>query len=109
MNRILKIMILMLFVSSAKGQYVKYIKNPYQAKYRVFITNKPNEADQWIFRVKNPTDIRKAAEWYIVENPQLFKEAITLYKVDEKNEADIVVYYVNTRDSAIIRSNKKQN
>ena len=97
----------MLFVSSAKAQYVKYINNPYQAKYRVFITNKPNEADQWIFRVKNPTDIRKAAEWYIVENPQLFKEAITLYKVDKKNEADIVVYYVKTRDSAMIR-NKNQ-
>lgn len=97
-------MILVLCVSSTKAQYIKFINNPYQAKYRVFITNKPNEADQWVFRVKNPTDIRKAAEWYIVENPQLFKEATTLYKVDKKTEADIIVYYVKTRDSAMIRS-----
>jgi len=104
MNRIFKIMILLFSLSSAKAQYVKYINNPYQAKYRIYITTKPSEADQWIFRVKNPTDIRKAAEWYIVENPQLFKEATTLFKVEKKNEADIVIYYVNTRDSAMIRS-----
>ena len=108
MKRIFKIIILLLIVTTSKAQYVKYIKNQYQAKYRVFITNKPKDADQWIFRVKNPTDIRKAAEWYIVENIQLFKEAMTLYKVDKKEDADLIVYYVSTRDSAMIRNNNQQ-
>ena len=81
---------------------VKFIKNQYQAKYRVFITDKSKEASQWIYKVPGPTDIRKPGEWYIVKNPQLFKQAINLFRVDKKDEADIVVYYVSTRDSAKI-------
>ena len=87
---------------SSSAQTVKFIKNQYQAKYRVFITDKPNEANQWIYRVSGPTDIRKPGEWYIVKNPQLFKQAVTLFKVDKKDDADIIVYYVSTRDSAKI-------
>jgi len=90
------------FTSSA--QMVKFIRNEYQAKYRVFITNKPKEANQWIFRVPNPTDIRKPGEWYIVKNPQLFKQAVNLFRVDKKDDADIIVYYVSKRDSAKIIS-----
>ena len=81
---------------------VKFIKNEYQAKYRVYITNTPKEANQWIYRVQGPADIRKPGEWYIIKNPQLFKEAITMYKVDKKNDADIIVYFVSTKDSAKI-------
>ena len=91
-----------LFHSEGISQRVKFIKNPYQAKLRVYITQDLSEAKQWIFRVPNPTDIRKPGDWYIVTNPQLFKEAITLYKVDKKDDADIIVYYVSTRDSAKI-------
>ena len=81
---------------------VKFINNPYQAKYRVYITTKSNEANQWIYRVKGPTDIRKPGEWYIVKNPLIFKQAITLYKVDKKENADMIVFYVSTKDSAKI-------
>lgn len=88
------------FTSSA--QSVKFIKNQYQAKYRVFITNNPKEATQWIYKVPGPTDIRKPGEWYIVKNQQLFRDAVSLFKVDKKDEADIIVYYVSMRDSAKI-------
>jgi len=87
---------------STSAQTVKFIKNQYQAKYRVFITNKPQEANQWIFKVPGPTDIRKPGEWYVVKNPQLFKQAVNLFRVDKKDDADIIVYYVSTRDSAKI-------
>jgi hypothetical protein len=82
---------------------VKFIKNPYQAKYRVYITKSPVKATQWIYRVKGPADIRKPGHWYIVTNPQLFSNAMSLYEVDKIKEADIVVYYVSTTDSAQIR------
>lgn len=96
------ILIIVLTMIKSSAQMVKFINNPYQAKYRVYITTKSNEANQWIYRVKGPTDIRKPGEWYVVKNPQLFKQAITLYKVDKKENADIIVYYVSTKDSAKI-------
>jgi hypothetical protein len=96
----------LLFNKSLEAQWVKFIKNPLQAKYRVYITSKKEEANQWIFKVKNPTDIRRAAEWYVVENPQLFANAMKLFRTTTKEDADIVVYYVSTRDSAQIRPAK---
>lgn len=85
-----------------RAQLVKFIKNPYQAKYRVYISDKPEEANQWIYKIKGPTDIRKPGEWYIVTNPTLFKEAITMFQVYSKKDADMIVYYVSVRDSAKI-------
>jgi len=94
------IILIMLSANIGYGQMVKFIKNPLQAKYRVYITRKPSEANQWIFSVSGPTDIRKPGEWYIVKNPQLFKNAMTLYQVKKADEADLIIYYVSTRDSA---------
>ncbi len=96
------IILLVFIMKSSHGQMVKFIKNPLQAKYRVFITQKPTGANQWIYRVHGPTDIRKPGEWYIVKNPQLFKNAMTLYQVKKSDEADLIIYYVSTRDSARI-------
>jgi hypothetical protein len=91
-----------MYFNTISAQSVKFIKNPYQAKFRVFISNNPKEATQWIYKVTGPTDIRKPGEWYIVKNQQLFRDAVSLFKVDKKDEADIIVYYVSTRDSAKI-------
>ena len=97
---VLVFLILCLFSVSGNAQMVKFIKNPLQAKYRVFISNSSNGATHWIYRVAGPTDIRKPGEWYIVPNPQLFKNAMTLFEVKNRDEADLIVYYVSTRDSA---------
>jgi hypothetical protein len=91
-----------MYSNTISAQSVKFIKNPYQAKFRVFISSNPKEANQWIYKVKGPTDIRKPGEWYIVKNQQLFRDAVSLFKVEKKDEADIIVYYVSTRDSAKI-------
>jgi len=94
-----------LFISfTGYSQIVKFIKNPYQAKYRVFITKQPAEANQLIFKVKGPSDIRKPGHWYVVTNPQLFSNAMTLFKVNKIEEADFVVFYVSSSDSAQIKS-----
>jgi len=98
----LSIIIIGVLHFSSSAQMVKFIKNQYQAKYRVFITDKPKEANQWIYQVSGPTDVRKPGEWYVVKNPQLFKQAVNLFRVDTKDDADIIVYYVSTRDSAKI-------
>jgi hypothetical protein len=84
-------------------QIVKFIKNPYQAKYRVYISLQPKQATHWIYKVKSPSDIKKPGHWYIVTNPQLFSNAMTLYKVEKIDDADFIVYYVNTSDSATIK------
>ena len=90
----------------AAAQWVKFIANPYQAKYRVYETRKREEATHWIYRVSRPQDIRKPGDWYVVENPQLFRQSVTLYRVRRKDEADMVVYYVSTSDSARIRQSR---
>ena len=96
---------LLLWVSytNTSAQIVKFIKNEYQAKYKVYISNQPKEATHWIYRVKLPSDIRKGGHWYVVTNPQLFSNAMTLYKVEKIEEADFIVYYVSNSDSAMIR------
>lgn len=85
---------------NTNAQIVKFIKNPVEAKYRVWITEKKKDATHFVYKVKNPTEIRKGGEWYIVTNPQLFKNAMTLFEVKKKEEADIIVYWVTNRDSA---------
>ncbi|MBM3454641.1 MAG: hypothetical protein FJX80_05780 [Bacteroidetes bacterium] len=96
--------IILLFLSfRGEAQMVKFIKNPVTAQYRVYVANKPEGATHWIYRVSGPSDIRKPGDWYIVPNPQLFKNAVTLYEVKNREEADWVVYYVSRRDSARIR------
>lgn len=91
------------FPSGVSAQWVKFIRNPVQAKYRVFETRRREDATHWIYRAARPEDIRKPGEWWVVPNPQLFPKAVTLYRVDRREDADMVVYYVSTRDSASVR------
>lgn len=100
--------LLTLFSPFSYGQMVKFIKNEVSAKYRVFVTKDKREASHFIYRVSNPAEIRKPGDWYIVTNPQLFKQAMTLYEVKRKEDADFVVYYVSTRDSAKITIDSKR-
>ena len=96
-------LILLISYTNTCAQIVKFIKNPYQAKYKVYISSQPKGATHWIYPVKSPADIRKGGHWYIVTNPQLFSNAMTLYKVEKIEEADFIVYYVSNSDSAMIR------
>jgi hypothetical protein len=75
-------------IGTLVGQTVKFIKNPLQAKYRVFVTSKPEEANLF------------AGLWYIVENPMLFKDAMTVFQVKTKDEADLIVYYTDDKKKA---------
>jgi hypothetical protein len=97
-----KYLVIMLCVCNIplKAQVVKFINNPLQAKYRVYITEKPEIANIWVYKVKKYENAISNGLWFIVENPQLFKNAITLYKVLKPDEADLIVYYTNDSKKA---------
>lgn len=83
----------MVYYANTMGQVVKFIKNPLTAKYRVYITKDPKEATIFVYKVKKYEEALGAGLWYIVENPLMFKEAMTLFEVKKKEDADLIVYY----------------
>ncbi len=95
-----------IFISNVNGQIVKFIKNPLTAKYRVFITQQPSQATLFVYKTKKYEEAIGAGLWYIVENPVLFKNSMTLYEVKPKEEADLIVYYTNKKSEAGYKNTK---
>ena len=95
-----------IFISNANGQIVKFIKNPLTAKYRVYVTQQPSEATIFVFKTKKYNEAIGAGVWYIVDNPILFKNAMTLYEVKHKEEADLIVYYTKKKSEAGYKNTK---
>lgn len=95
-----------LYYSNSYGQVVKFIKNPLTAKYRVYITKNSSEATIYVFKVQKYEEAIGAGLWYMVKNPMLFKEAMTLFEVKEKKEADLIIFYTNNKKEAGYKSNK---
>ena len=92
----------LVFLGSLKSsaQIVKFIKNPLNVKYRVYITNNPKEATLFVLKVDRPEKAIANGLWYIVENPILFSNAMNLFQVNSIDEADLVVYYTKDRKKA---------
>lgn len=95
-----------LYYSNSYGQVVKFIKNPLTAKYRVYITKNSSEATIYVFKVQKYEEAIGAGLWYMVNNPILFKEAMTLFEVKKKEEADLIIFYTNNKKEAGYKSNK---
>lgn len=89
------------------SQVVKFIKNPVAAKYRVYITPKPSEATVFVYKVATYQEAVGAGLWYIVENPSQFKEAMTLFEVKKKEDADLIVFYTKDKERAGYRIKNK--
>ncbi len=89
-----------LYFTNSYGQVVKFIKNPLTAKYRVYITKNPSEATIYVFKVQKYEEAIGAGLWYMVENPMLFKEAMSLFEVKKKEEADLIIFYTNNKKEA---------
>ena len=87
-------------IFNVNAQIVKFIKNPLTAKYRVFITSQPTQANLFVYKTKKYEEAIGAGIWYIVDNPVLFKNAMTLYEVKSKEEADLIVYYTKNKSEA---------
>jgi hypothetical protein len=85
---------------NSSAQIVKFIKNPLNVKYRVYITNNPKEATLFVFKVDRPEKAIANGLWYIVENPILFSNAMNLFQVNSIDEADLIVYYTKDRKKA---------
>ena len=95
-----------IFISNVNGQIVKFIKNPLTAKYRVYVTQRPSEATLFVFKTNKYDEAIGAGLWYIVDNPILFKNAMTLYEVKHKEEADLIVYYTKKKSEAGYKNTK---
>lgn len=95
-----------IFIYSVNGQSVKFIKNPLTAKYRVYITKKPAEATLFVYKTKKYEEAIGVGLWYIVDNPMAFKNAMTLFEVKRKEEADIIVFYTNKKSEAGYRQKR---
>jgi hypothetical protein len=85
---------------NSSAQIVKFIKNPLNVKYRVYITNNPKEATLFVYKVDKPEKAITNGLWYIVENPILFSNAMNLFQVNSIDEADLIVYYTKDRKKA---------
>jgi hypothetical protein len=88
------------------SQVVKFIKNPVTAKYRVYITKDPKEATIFVYKVKKYEEAIGAGLFYIVENPMIFKEAMTLFEVKKKEDADLIIFYTNKKKEAGYKTKK---
>jgi hypothetical protein len=86
--------------NTVQGQIMKFVKNSVNVKYKVYITAKPEEATIWVYKVKRPDEALSYGLWYIVDNPQLFKDATTLFEVSNKEEADLIVWYTTEKQLA---------
>jgi hypothetical protein len=92
--------IVLLVNLNSSAQIVKFIKNPLNVKYRVYITNNPKEATLFVFKVDKPEKAISNGLWYIVENPIMFSNATNLFQVNSIEEADLIVYYTKDRKKA---------
>lgn len=99
------IFLFFIFISNVNGQIVKFIKNPLTAKYRVYVSQQPSEATLFVFKTKKYDEAIGAGLWYIVDNPISFKNAMTLYVVKHKEEADLIVYYTKKKSEAGFKTN----
>jgi hypothetical protein len=99
------IFLFFIFHFTVNGQVVKFIKNPLTAKYRVFVTQKPAEATLFVYKTKKFEEAIGAGLWYIVDNPILFKNAMTLFEVKRKEKADLIVFYTNKKSEAGYKPN----
>lgn len=110
MKHLRSLCIVFLFIicmSKVNGQVVKFIKNPLTAKYRVYVTQQPAEATLFVYKTKKYEEAIGAGLWYIVDNPMLFKNAMTLYKVKHKDEADWIVFYTKKKSEAGYKNTKQ--
>lgn len=109
MSRLFRFCFCFIIISNlfeSKGQAVKFIKNEVTAKYKVYITKDSNEANLFVFKVNKYEDAIGAGLWFIVDNPTLFKNAMTLFEIKNKDQADLVIYYTKNKKSAGYRKKK---
>ena len=105
-TRVILFILVVFHYSNMYSQVVKFIKNPVTAKYRVYITKDPKEATIFVYKVKKYKEAIGAGLFYIVENPMIFKEAMTLFEVKKKEDADLIIFYTNKKKEAGYKTKK---
>lgn len=83
---------------NGNSQCYKIINNPVMAKYKVYFTTNKSEATILGYKVNSYTECVKPGLIYLA--PIQFTMATPIHKVKTKEEADIVIYWVKTKDEA---------
>jgi len=87
------------FISlSVLSQSYKWVQNEVTAKYKVFITSKQSEATILGYKVNSYTEVLKPGLIYFA--PAYFNKATPVYKVNNASEADIIIYWVDSKEKA---------
>lgn len=88
-----------LFISfSGNSQCYKIINNPVMAKYKVYFTTNKSEATILGYKVSSYTECTKPGLIYLA--PVQFTMATTVHEVKTKEEADLIIYWVDSKDEA---------
>ena len=83
---------------NGNSQCYKIINNPVMAKYKVYFTTNKSEATILGYKVNSYTECIKPGLIYLA--PIQFTMATPIHKVKTKEEADIVIYWVDSRNEA---------
>lgn len=87
------------FISlSILSQSYKWVQNEVTAKYRVYITSNKSEATVLGYKVSSYTEVLKPGLIYFA--PAYFNKATPIYKVNSASKADIIIYWVDSKEKA---------
>jgi hypothetical protein len=87
------------FISlNAISQSYKIVQNEVAAKYRIYITKNIKEANVLGYQVDSHTKVLKPGLIYFA--PIYFTMATPVYKVNSADKADIIIYWVDSKEKA---------
>jgi hypothetical protein len=87
------------FISlNAISQSYKIVQNEVTAKYRIYITKNKDEATILGYKVNSYTEVLKPGLIYFA--PIYFTMATPVYKVNSADKADIIIYWVDSKEKA---------
>ncbi len=97
-----------MFTLSAQAGKV-YISDTRSGSKKIYVTDIRSEADMFVYFVSDGNDAIKSFLWYKVDDRN--EAEWVIYYVQDRNDADLIIYVVDDKNSAcsISGENRKQN
>ncbi|MEM6263778.1 MAG: DUF6150 family protein [Bacteroidota bacterium] len=87
--------LIVMLLSVAYGQVVYEVSQPVNDAVKYTVTDWPNEADLWVFRVGTSAEVRdNQGLWFFSPKPQKAEKLV--YKVATPEEADLIIFFVDS-------------
>lgn len=83
---------------TVSSQSYKWVENELNAKYKVYITQNRSEATILGYKVYSYQEVLKPGLIYFA--PVYFNKATPIYKVNSSDKADIIIYWVHSKEEA---------